>query len=163
MNWRDIGHSVARFAPLLGAAIGGPGGAAIGALVSSALGVENTPDAIGHAMSKDPQAAITLKALQATHIEKLQEMAIDKLSIELADKANARQQHSHSKMPAVIVFMLTFIVAGLIFALFMLPIPPESKDLALMMFGQVSALWGASITYWVGTTRSSAEKDRKNL
>ena len=42
MDWSDVGGEVAKYAPLLGTALGGPAGGAIGALVAKAFGV-STP------------------------------------------------------------------------------------------------------------------------
>ena len=113
-------------------------------------------------LSWPPESIIKLKELEIKHKERLEELALQKLDTELSDKADAREKHKHSKMPAVITIMLTAIVALLLYAIFKIQMPPEQRDLAMMMFGQVFALWGASVTYWVGTTRSSAEKDRRN-
>ena len=73
-----------------------------------------------------------------------------------------KKDKPHSCMPAVIVIMLTAMVAAMLGALYNVEIPSGNRDFATFMFGQVFTLWGASITYWVGTTRSSAEKDRAN-
>ena len=72
-----------------------------------------------------------------------------------------KSEQKHSGMPAVIVLMLTSMVASMLAALYVIEVPESNRDFATFMFGQVFTLWGASITYWVGTTRSSAEKDRK--
>lgn len=163
MDWKALGASVGKVAPLLGTALGGPGGAAVGSLVAAALHVEDTPLAISQAMLKDPEAGTKLQALQNQHAQALQEMALDTLKAELGDTANARNNHKYSKMPATITIMLTVMVAGLLWAIFNESLPNGHADLAMMMFGQVFTLWGASITYWVGTTRSSAEKDRRKV
>ena len=67
-----------------------------------------------------------------------------------------------SIMPAVIVVMLTAMIAGMVGALYVIVIPPENKELSTFLFGQVGGLWSASIMYWVGTTRGSSDKDRAN-
>lgn len=76
--WKQLGDTVAKFAPLLGGALGGPGGAAIGQLVAAAFGVENTPDAIEQAVARDPQAAIKLQEIQMRHKERLEELALER-------------------------------------------------------------------------------------
>ena len=42
-DWAAIGRKVADAAPLLGTALGGPAGAALGALVASTLGTASNP------------------------------------------------------------------------------------------------------------------------
>lgn len=66
-----------------------------------------------------------------------------------------------SPMPSAIVVMLTAMVSGMVAALYHYEIPTSNRDFATFMFGQVFTLWAASVMYWVGTTRSSAEKDRR--
>ena len=87
-------------------------------------------------------------------------MALEQTKAELADKANARAMHQHSPMPMVVTMLLTAIFGGALWAVLFSEIPGANSDVAYAMLGQLSALWGASITYWVGTTRSSAEKTR---
>ena len=38
MEWKDVANVVGKAAPILGTLLGGPAGAAVGALVASALG-----------------------------------------------------------------------------------------------------------------------------
>ncbi len=65
MDWHDVAEKVAAAAPALGAALGGPGGAAVGGLVASVLGVEATPAAVQEAVDHDPQAALKLRRIEA--------------------------------------------------------------------------------------------------
>lgn len=160
MNWQEVGQTIGKFAPLLGGVVGGPGGAAIGALVASTLGVENEPEAISLAIKNNPQAAVNLKELQLTHKERLEELALHKLTVELGDKANARESHKHSVVPALIVGALTLMVAAGAYLLFVVDIPDSNKEICYLLFGTALAKWGDSIAYWVGTTRSSANKDQ---
>ena len=75
----------------------------------------------------------------------------------MTEKAQA-----HSLMPALITLLLTVMVSGMLAAIYVVEIPETNRDFALMMFGNVFTLWGGSVVYWTGTSRSSAEKDRKN-
>jgi len=79
------------------------------------------------------------------------------------DKQNARAVHSISKMPAIICLVMTILVAVGAYLLFTIPVPEQNASTAYLLFGTVLAKWGDSVAYWVGTTRSSAEKDRRNL
>ena len=77
--WKTLGQQVAKFAPLLGGAIGGPGGAAIGQLVASAFGAPaDDPQAIAAAVQQDPQAAVKLRELELRHRERLEELALER-------------------------------------------------------------------------------------
>lgn len=163
MDWKKVGKTVGKFAPMLGTVLGGPGGGAVGALVASALGVDNDPDAIEQAVKNDPGAAVKLREVELQHKERLELIAFKTLSKELGDKANAREAHKHNPMPAIICVSLTVMVAIGAWMLFTLNIPEANKQISYLLFGTVLAKWGDSIAYWVGTTRSSAEKDRAKL
>jgi hypothetical protein len=160
MNWQKVKSAVARVAPVLGSAINPLVGGPVGAMIAAALGTEESPDAIEAAIIGNPDAALKLKELQDRNIENLERLSLDRLATELADTQNARMNHKMSRMPAVICVVLTLIVAVSLGFILYFPVPESNSDLVHYMFGQVTALWGASVTYWVGTTRSSAEKTR---
>ncbi|AUR96619.1 TMhelix containing protein [Vibrio phage 1.228.O._10N.261.49.C1] len=79
----------------------------------------------------------------------------------LKDRQHAREQHKHSMMPSVIVVALTLMVAAMGCAMFISVIPAENSDLANILFGAVLAKWADSVAYWMGSSRGSAEKDRR--
>lgn len=159
MGWDSIKSAVGKIAPIAGTLLGGPAGAAVGGLISSALGVDNSPEAVSAALG-NPDAVIKLRELEANERQHFLQMQLSTLQAELADTQNARAAHKGSRMPAVITLCLTAICAGLLYALLFVPVPQENRDILVQSFGTVLGLWGASIAYWVGTTRSSAEKTR---
>ena len=77
MSLKSIGKNVAKIAPLLGTALGGPAGTAIGSLVASALGVEDSSDAIEKAIATDPQAASKLRDLEMQHERELRALTLE--------------------------------------------------------------------------------------
>ncbi|AUR97460.1 TMhelix containing protein [Vibrio phage 1.239.O._10N.261.52.F6] len=79
----------------------------------------------------------------------------------LEDRQHAREQHKHSVMPSVIVVALTLMVAAMGGAMFISVIPAENSDLANILFGAILAKWADSVAYWMGSSRGSAEKDRR--
>ncbi|UYM14270.1 hypothetical protein [Endozoicomonas euniceicola] len=161
MNWNIVKDLLAKSAPLVGTALGGPAGAAMGAMVANALGVESEPVAVARAIQQDPEALVKLKQFELENEQQVRELAFKTLQVELADKANARQTHKDSRMPAVITLLMTTIVGALLMALFNTELPEGNKEVAYMLFGQAVTLWGASITYWVGTTRGSSDKSKQ--
>ena len=62
MNWSDIGNIVGKAAPIVGTLLGGPAGAAVGALVASALNVSNDPDSVNSALAASPDALVRIKS-----------------------------------------------------------------------------------------------------
>ena len=91
---------------------------------------------------------------------RMRELDNDLVATKLGDVQDARKNHKHSKMPAAICIGLSVIVAILSIALIFEPIPAANNQMLNMLIGQIVAAWMASIAYWVGTTRSSANKDR---
>ncbi len=82
--WKDLGSTVAEFAPLLGGAIGGPGGAAIGGLVASVFDVDPAnPSAMMQAIKQDPQSAVKLREIEVRHKERLEALALDRHKADL--------------------------------------------------------------------------------
>lgn len=159
MNWSDLGKKVADFAPLLGSALG-PVGAGVGALISSEFGTENTPDAINSFIAGNPEAQVKLREIELAHKSQLQKIKLETLQAELSDKANARQTHRQSKMPAYLSFGLTILIGTLVFLLFYVDVPEGSREVLFMLLGVVVKEWGSAMQFWFGTTRSSADKTR---
>lgn len=157
MKWSDITNVVGKAAPLIGAVLGGPAGGSVGALVASALGVENTPEAVQAALG-NPDNLVKLKELESNERQHFLSMQVETLRIELADTQNARAAHNNSYMPAIVTALLTLLCGTMLYSLLFIEIPESNRDLLIQSFGTVLGFWGASIAYWVGTTRSSQDK-----
>ena len=160
MNWKKLSKIVGKAAPLVGTALGGPAGGTIGGMIANALGVEETPEAIEHAIKNDPDALVKLKQFEYDNERDIRKHAFEVLNAELSDKQNARAHHKHNPMPAVICVSLTGLIALGTWLLFDVGIPDNNREIAYLLFGTMLAKWGDSIAYWVGTTRSSQEKTR---
>lgn len=161
MNWMDIGKQAIHMgAPILGGALGGPVGAAVGAWVAAQFGVTDpTPTNIMAAIKADPEAAIKLRDVELRHQARLIEMEVDRFRIETADVQDARKIHQHHWMPSAITMVMCAMFGAIVGALFIWAIPGENKDIVVYMAGQVSGILTSCVTYWVGSTRASANKD----
>jgi hypothetical protein len=91
MDWRDLGHKLADFAPLLGTLVGGPAGPAVGALIASTLGTRPNPDDVAQALVTSPDAAIKLRELEVQQRVQLQQLAVTAESNRLAADTAALQ------------------------------------------------------------------------
>lgn len=91
MEWKDVAKAVGAAAPILGTLLGGPAGAAIGAIVASGLGVGNTPDEVSQALQINPDAAIKLKQIESTRQVELQTLVVQAESARLAAETAAVQ------------------------------------------------------------------------
>lgn len=84
MNWSDIKKTVGKAAPILGTLIGGPAGGAVGAMISSALGTENTPDAVFAELTANPEAVVKLREIEAKRQVELQGLLLDHAKADMA-------------------------------------------------------------------------------
>lgn len=73
MDFRDVVDSVAKVAPTVATALGGPAAGAIAAMVAKLAGVEPTPEGMIHA-SQDPALQIKLAEIENSHAQKILEL-----------------------------------------------------------------------------------------
>lgn len=93
--WDKVKSLIGSSAPLIGTLIGGPVGTAVGGLVSSALGVENTQQAIEKELAANPEAILKLKQLEALHEVELKHLAFEHAKLESEErKLVLTQQHA---------------------------------------------------------------------
>jgi len=76
MNWSDIGNLVAKAAPLVGTALLGPAGGAIGAGLASLFGTDADPEKIAQAINADPEAMIKIRQYELANEKHLNELII---------------------------------------------------------------------------------------
>ena len=96
MDWKDLASTVGKMAPMLGTLLGGPAGSAIGGIVASALGAENTPTAVSQAMLTNPDAAVKLAQIEADQSIKFRELATDQAKAEIAAAMQAISEVNHT-------------------------------------------------------------------
>ncbi|WP_175950393.1 hypothetical protein [Burkholderia sp. BCC0405] len=76
MDWSDIAGVIGKAAPVVGTLLGGPARAAVGGLISSALGTDNTPQAVSSALAADPDAIAKIQELQTNAKVQLQQLVV---------------------------------------------------------------------------------------
>ena len=160
IEWGRVGKKVGAFAPILGQVLGGPAGGMAGAMIAEALGVENTPTAVAKAIENDPDAAVKIRQLEIDNEDSIRSWAFKTAEIELLDKQNARLSHHLSRMPAVLSIVITLLVGIGAYFLFTHPVPEGNASTLYLLFGALLSQWGSGMTYWFGSSRSSAEKTR---
>lgn len=171
-SWSDVGKLLGEAAPIVGTAIGGPAGTAIGSLVAGLLGVDNNPDAVANAIKADPSIAVKIEELKLKAHEldleavtKAKQAEIDELNLRLSDIQNARsRQVEHEKATGksdINLYVLAWVVITGFFALIGMTMFIEIKDstgTVFMLMGTLSAGFGAVIQYFFGSSKSSADK-----
>ena len=162
MDWKEIGRTAASVgAPLLGGALFGPAGAAVGSIIAAQFGVspDATPDQLMAAITGDPDAALKLRQIETTHVERLRELENERLKIETADTQQARTSHENHWMPWVLTLILSSMVALIVAALVWISIPPDNKEVVYLIVGQLIGGFSTAIAYWLGSSRGSVVKD----
>ena len=184
--WDNIKEILGSSAPVLGALIGGPAGGAVGTLISKALGVDNTPEAIEQALTNNPDAIVKLKELETSKElailqAELENKRIDansvidnrKLDNEkdqmfLADKQSARARQVDSEKAtgkqdiALYILACSIVVAffASILALIFMTLDKQSGtyELLLMLFGALTTKFGTVVDYFFGSSNQNKDK-----
>jgi len=156
VSWRDAAKTVGAIAPGIGAALGGPAGAAVGSLAARALGVAETPQALAKAAQEHPEVALAkLQALEAVLSDRQDARAMQVAALQQDDKASKR-------------FIYVFAAAWSLFAmLFILGItffgvPEDSVRFADTVLGfLLGTLIAAIIQFFFGSSSNDQERGRR--
>jgi hypothetical protein len=159
-------------APLLGTALGGPLGGAAASFIADKLGIESkTIDAVSEVLNSGKMSPEQVSALKLAELDfkkflednkiKLAELEFKQDELIGKDRADARamQVATHSKMPAILTIMVTIGFFSVLGALLMMP-ELKANEIVLVMVGQLSAVWGACVAFYVSTTFNSANKTK---
>jgi len=85
MDWKELGHTIADTAPMLGTLLGGPPGAAVGSLIAGVFGVKAEPDKLSEAIKADPEAALKLRQIELDNKTELQKLTLQAETQKLAE------------------------------------------------------------------------------
>ena len=164
---RDLGASIVRYAPALGAALA-PATGGVSAMVGTGiavlgkifgLGDAPTPDALQNAIAQDPQAALKL-ALADREFQLAEYKAeTDRLQVLLDDVKSARDREKSVKdyvnrnLAYVIILafigVVAFTLAGMV---------KVESVLAGTLIGYLSAKAEQVLAYYFGSSKGSTEK-----
>lgn len=177
MNWSDIGNMVGRAAPIVGTLLGGPAGAAVGALVASALNVPNDPDSVNVALAANPEALARVQELQINARVQLEQLAVTaennrlqaeaaQYSAEAADRDSARklaaaQPHDIIR-PAVTVILLLGALSILVCIFSGLGLEALQNPVAASTISLLIGLWFSELKqtlgFYFGMTKESQKQ-----
>jgi hypothetical protein len=118
-TWDSVAPWIAKIAPLLGTALGGPLGGAAGALLSSALGVKNAdPDTIKGMIQSGSLTGDQIVALKAAEDQFALQMAamniksvqdLQNLAFEDRDSARKREEGVKDMTPRILAYVVSLI------------------------------------------------------
>ena len=157
-------------APTVGTLLGGPAGAAVGALVSTALGTNNDPDSVNAALAADPNLVYKLKELQENNSAELQKLMItaaaDQYAAEAADRDSARKlaaaQPNDLIRPIITGVLLVGALAILICIFTGLALPALQNPVAASTVSLLIGLWMSelkqSLGFYFGMTKESQKQ-----
>lgn len=167
MKWSDLGKILKPIAPIVAAAI--PGGGVVTSILSQALSVEETPDAIADAIKTNPEAAAKIIEVENKHKEALEQVALQLRIAELQDIANARAHDvSVRQTGARTADVLGYLSVSLVALLggFLIwkatsgtDIPPVLSTTIGMVVGGILANMNSVYQFWFGSSKGSRDKD----
>lgn len=174
-KWEDIGELVGGVAPIVGTALGGPAGGAVGSIIAKALGVEDNADAVGMAVKADPSLIVRIKELEfeahkldVEAKQKEKQAELDEVNAYLADVQSARnmqvealkQEDVFSKRYVYYLASFWSVVAMIyIFMITFMTIPEANVRFADTVLGfLLGTIIATVIQYFLGSSKGSADK-----
>ena len=177
MNWSDIGNMVGKAAPIVGTLLGGPAGAAVGALVASALNVPNDPNSVNTALAANPEALARVQELQINARVQLEQLAVTaennrlqaeaaQYSAEAADRDSARKLASAQPhdiiRPAITVILLLGALSILVCIFSGLGLDALQNPVAASTISLLIGLWFSELKqtlgFYFGMTKESQKQ-----
>lgn len=181
MNWSDISSTIGKFAPLAGAALSSPVGAAIGVgtIIANLFGVDAKPDKVLDYIKENPEKAeerlkfemgnnielqkIIFQTLQERNRHEEQDKAIEFQNVDSARKnsqfVNISPVDNKIKMILVIGQFSVLLILISLFFVFKERID-QSVTLTLgTVMGALMASISSMVNFYWGTSFSSQKKD----
>ena len=176
MDWKDVAGAVAKSAPMLGGLLGGPPGAAVGAvgaMIASALGVGGSADEVAQALTVNPDAAVKLKQIEADRQVELQKLVAQQaiaasqertaqLQTEANDRDSARKASvAGGTMRPLFWLSLTLLLAtlGTEGVVLFHGYPASVPDLVVgRVLGLMDSVAMMVLAFWYGSSSGSTHK-----
>lgn len=160
MSWKNI---VGTVAPTIGQALGGTlGGMAVSA-ICEALGLpaDASDKDIEKAVSKSPDALVKLKEAEYNFQAKMKELDVDIEKVHADDRSSARNREAvvKDKTPAILAAFVVIGFFGVLGVILKYGIPDNGGEALLVMLGALGAANGSVISYYFGSSSSSAHKN----
>ncbi len=168
-TWDDIKPWLAKIAPMLGTAIGGPLGGAAGAIVSSALGAKDaSPESLAAAIKTGALTGEQMLALkkaeqdfqiQMTALGYKDAEALAELDFKDRDSARAREIAVRDKTPMILAATYTVGFFAILARMLVKGVPKDGGEALLILLGALAAGSAQVLSYYFGSSSSSAAKD----
>ncbi|WP_417345729.1 hypothetical protein [Ferrimonas sp.] len=123
-------------------------------------GKPNPQQQLEQALSQlPPEQLLELKNINTSLEVELARIDAQREANRLKDVQDARSKHRDHWMPALLTVGLFIMMSAVTWALFKLAIPNANRDLVVYVAGQIAGFFATGVGYWLGTSRSSKEKD----
>lgn len=173
INWKEIKskpwfQTLAKIAPMIGTAIGGPYGAVAGGILLKALGLPETASIDDLAAKVENASASDVLAMRQADNDfkvKMRELDISEQDLYLKDTQSARsmQVETRSKMPATLailgwlqwVIVLVVILFGDSFGI---EFENDQRDILFFVLATAQAMALQGFYFYLGSSRGSKEK-----
>jgi len=181
MNWSDISSSVSKFAPLAGAALSSPLGAAIGVgtIIANLFGVDANPQKVFDYIKENPEKAEERLKFEMSNNIELEKLVLDSLQernrhmeeekfIEFQNVDSARKNSENINGSPVdnnikmILVIGQFAVLIILIALFFIFKETINQSVTLTLgtvMGAIMASIASMVNFYWGTSFSSQKKD----
>lgn len=161
MSLSDIAKKVAELGlPILGGALGGPGGVLVAKGLAAALGCSSEkPEDILKDLSESAEMRLKARQFEMENERELKKLAIEEKRIDMEDRASARTRESSVKDNTNRV--LAFTIVGSFVALVggtLVGYAKVDSALAGTLVGYLSAKAEQVLAYYFGSTSGSREK-----
>jgi hypothetical protein len=105
-----------------------------------------------------PDQLLKLRQANNDFIVRKIELQNEELANQRGDTQDARKVHKGHWMTWLLPLLMFLLFSAMAYGLIKYAIPVENKDILVFMAGQVSGFMAAGVTYWLGSSRGSAEK-----
>jgi hypothetical protein len=181
LDLKSLGKAIAKFAPLLGAVLPIPGGAALGVAIKTAFGADDADDKeLANIIAASPDAAVKLRQIEADHkiqIEKiLSEQAIAQLNAdtvaigkEAEDRASAREMALKSRIWGIdniikgwLAFSSVLIIVICLYGILQSKISEQEVTLINGILNLVAGTYLAMAGFYFGSSFNAHKKEPTN-
>lgn len=106
-----------------------------------------------------PDELLKLKEANNAFLIRKMDLQYQELANQRVDTQSARKEHKGHWMTFLLPLLLLGLAGWLSYELLNSSMPESNRDVLVFIVGQVFGYLGAGITYWLGSSRGSAEKN----
>ena len=158
MKFKDV---LAKIAPTLGAAFGGPIGGALGLVAKTLLGKDTaTEEELSTALAgASPEQLLALKQADQAFAVQMRELDIDIIKLQVADVGSAREMAKSTSIAPQLSLTILYNL-GYFTLIILKGFYKDRFDLDANLMGILTMIVPVTVTFWFGSTFGSAIKTK---